>query len=1043
MMSMSFRQLLQELSHKPVQKKLATTFQETEEKDWGQLKQALEQAEANETSRISDAKKGRNYNLNRYSDIVPFNDNRVRLSGKSDYINATHIVLPESISATRYIATQGPLNHTIGDFWAMVWENQVHDIVMLANPVEARRPKCAVYWPPTPGQTIVPKPSAAGHSAPITVTLRDERPLDDASSGIVVRSLLLRHDAHPSESRIVRHIHYTEWPDHGVPLSPVPLLRMLKALDSSASKGPVVVHCSAGVGRTGTLITLDAAMRFFATHDDYAGDIVADVFRCLRAQRTLMVQNQQQFIFCYQAELEQWNQAVEFFDQREYDSALESIADSAKIHFNIGLILGRKGDHNAGIEAYTSALELDQYLVVAYFQRGVAKMVLQRNDQALDDFNKALQYLRDNEFIDYTQIGLDYKVYTCEVLYNRALCFFCLGQEEDARADLKDASKHTAEERHSWIKKAVQCNGMDCPLYCVPKGIIYRPSASKLKSTKKIDFLGSAKVIASADGKDNFTGFKGALVRKETLKNMATMTHQKSMRVKRSSPPPELSNSSQLARSNTMPIHRNDAPPAMHYAQTASQTSGISQGLATNGGGYSLHNGMNSSRVPGPVARSGTLVKMQSTGNLSTVKETEYTSSSARDTYSDGDGSEASSPAGRSATIQSDTTSPDVLSPDPKPTTDNSQSPESGPRGPVDPLDIIRAGLARRATLKNQQQQQQQQGGGPRPGIPQRSLTMKAPTHEIDYSGINGGGGSNSLPGHGAVRRMNTMGSAAPGGSYMERQVNGNSHSMDNIYEEQSSNPAEARVARTEIIIPAVQQNISTAYDNTSPDYYGSSDDIQPMTHMQQQQQQQQQAGRSKSLPQHPGIAHAQSSISTVMMSPPLSQEEIAAARGIAGIGLHGMGGAYGSASSMSPPSAMSPAGSTPGHYSPLNGSSSAIPPMSAGSGILRRAPTKKDAMKVKVHYGQEIVNLMVPKGASFDLLQAKVEAKVLASTNAGHDEGERKPGTLRIRYLDEDGEAVLMTDEDDYELAKAYAGGDMSSPETNVVERLELWSSF
>ncbi|KAJ2841586.1 hypothetical protein GGI22_007838, partial [Coemansia erecta] len=344
----------------------------------------------------------------------------------------------------------------------------------------------------------------------------------------------------------------------------------------------------------------------------------------------------------------------------------------------------------------------------------------------------------------------------------------------------------------------------------------------KLKSTKKIDFLGSAKVIASADGKDNFTGFKGALVRKETLKSMATMTHQKSMRVKRSSPPPELSNSSHLARSNTMPVHRNDAPPAMHHAQTTSQANGASQNLSTSSGGYPMHNGMNSSRAPGAVARSGTLVKMQSTGNLSAVRETEYTSSSARDTYSDGDGSEVSSPVGRSATIQSDTTSPDVLSPDPKPATDNSQSPESGPRGPVDPLDIIRAGLARRATLKNQQQQQQhqqqqKQGGGPRPGIPQRSLTMKAPTHEIDYSGINGGGGgsSSSLPGHGTVRRMNTMGSSVPGGGYMERRMNGNDHSMGNIYEETSSNPTEARVARTEIITPAIQQNISTGYDNT------------------------------------------------------------------------------------------------------------------------------------------------------------------------------------------------------------------------------------
>ncbi|KAJ2089362.1 hypothetical protein IW138_003530 [Coemansia sp. RSA 986] len=1028
MMSMSFRQLLQELSHKPVQKKITATFQETEKKDWGQLRQAIEKAEANESSIISDAKQGRNYNLNRYSDIVPYNNNRVRLSGKNDYINATHVTLPEAISSMRYIATQGPLNHTIGDFWQMAWEQHAQAIVMLANTVEAKLPKCAAYWPAAVGQTIAPK-SSSGHGSGISVTLQDERLLDMVS-GVVVRTLLLRHEMHPAEPRTVRQLHYTEWPDHGVPLSPVPLLRMLKELDSAnlgRAGSPVVVHCSAGVGRTGTLITLDTAMQFFAKHEDYAGDLVADVFKCLREQRTLMVQNQQQFVFCYQAELEQWNQAVEFFDQREYDSALE-------------------------IEAYTKALELDQYLVVAYFQRGVAKMVLQRNDQALDDFNKALQYLRDNEFIDYTQIGLDYKVYTCEVLYNRALCFFCLGQEKDAQADLDDASKHTVEERHTWVKKAVQCNGMDCPLYCVPKGVIYRPSASKLKSTKKIDFLGSAKVIASADGKDNFTGFKGALVRKETLKNMASMTHQKSMRVKRSSPPPDLSNNSLLARSNTMPVHRNDTLPQMQHAPSASHV-GMSQSMGSNGGGYPLHNGTNSSRGPAMAARSGgsgSLVKMQSTGSLSTVKEAPYAPGSDRENDSDGGGSAVSSPADMPMNIHSDDTSPDVLSPVPKPAANRSPGADSGQRGPVDPLDIIRAGLARRATLKNQQQQQPQQG--PRPGLPQRSLTMKShgPTHEIDYSGINGSS-TGSYPGNSGIRRMNTMGSSAPTGGYMERHNNNvNNRNMDDIYEEDPSPvPTEARVARTEIIAPAVQKNISTGAGRASPDFYGSSDDMSPAAQIQQHN-----AGRSNSLPQHPGIAHAQSSINSVMMSPPLSHEEISAARGVTGLqgsssnGSHQQHhmGTYGSASSLSPPpSVLSPTGSAIGHYSPLNGSgsNSANPPMSAGSGILRRAPTKKDAMKVKVHYGQEIVNLMIPKHASFDLLRAKVEAKVLASTNAGQDGGDKKSGSLRIRYLDEDGEAVLMTDEDDFELAKAYAGGDMSSPETNVVERLELWSSF
>ncbi|KAI9501519.1 hypothetical protein BX070DRAFT_227986 [Coemansia spiralis] len=751
------------------------------------------------------------------------------------------------------------------------------------------------------------------------------------------------------------------------------------------------------------------------------------------------------------AELEQWHQAVEFFDQQDYDSALDvfsTIADSAKIHFNIGLILGRKGDHNAAIDAYSKALELDQYLVVAYFQRGVAKMVLQRNDESLEDFNNALKYLRDNPFIDYTQLGLDYKVYTCEVLYNRALCFFCLGQENHAHADLADASKHIKEERHSWVKKAIESKGMDCPLYCVPKGVIYRPSASKLKSTKKIDFLGSAKVIASADGKDNFTGFKGALVRKETLKNMAAMSHQKSMRVRRSSPSPEMAIGSGLSRSNTMPIHRNEQSTPTGPSPLA----GNSQGGIGN---YSQSSGT-SRMAAGLRAEPSTLVKMQSTSALASSTSTaggrfnqqphhnNQQDALYRDNESDGGASTSSSPEATPATLHSDSTSPDVLSPiAPKSAMKKSPGASASPRGPVDPLDIIRAGLARRATLKNQQQGQPQQGS--RPGIPQRSVTMKVPTRGDEYSDEDSRDTAAMASGSNGVRRNNTTVSSGLSGHADISRIDDRFHGeLESPFADRSPPlPSGAQIARTEIIAPVVQrshtelqvhQDISAGHSaSMSPEYYASNDES---SHHSQLQQPVPTYG-SSSLPQHPGVAHAQSSLNPVMMTPPLSHEEIAAARGIAGIGLNNNmhAGTYRSSSSLSPSSSMaSPISAS--HYSSLNGA-----PMSAGSGILRRAPTKKDAMKVKVHYGQDIVNLMVPKHATFDTLRLKVEAKLISS-NPSDGEG-RSSGALRIRYLDEDGEAVLMTDEDDYELAKAYAGGDMSSPETNIVERLELWCSF
>ncbi|KAI9501517.1 protein-tyrosine phosphatase-like protein [Coemansia spiralis] len=283
MMSMSFRQLLQELSHQSVQHKVASTFKQTSLEDRERMAQEMELASRYESSNISDAQCRSNYDLNRYSDVVPFNHNRVRLAeGKNSYINATHIKLPDNISTTKYIATQGPLNHSTGDFWQMIWEQKAQSIVMLANPVESGRNKCAVYWPSAAGEPIASRLSNEGTG--VLVTLLGERQL---------------------EHEILRQLHYTEWPDHGVPLSPVPLFRLLQELNSgkqnATDSGPVVVHCSAGVGRTGTLIIMDAAMQYFTTHDDYAGDLVADAFKSLRKQRTLMVQTQSQLVFCYQA----------------------------------------------------------------------------------------------------------------------------------------------------------------------------------------------------------------------------------------------------------------------------------------------------------------------------------------------------------------------------------------------------------------------------------------------------------------------------------------------------------------------------------------------------------------------------------------------------------------------------------------------------------------------------------------------------------------------------------------------------------------------
>ncbi|KAJ1831942.1 hypothetical protein IWW55_002892 [Coemansia sp. RSA 2706] len=291
MTSVSFRQLLDALPKQAVAKAVGASFKDEEVKDRERMQQAMD-CGGDQNSSVEDAQRGRNFDLNRYHDVLPFDFNRVRLSGKHDYINASHIELPEQISSHRYIATQGPLPHSVADFWRMVWEQRAAAIVMLANPVEAGRTKCATYWPTAVGDQLT--------AGDLTVTLSNQRSLENCPA-VAVRKLLLQQ--HTGEARTVTQLHFIGWPDHGVPQSPVPMLQMIRELRETVkppADSPVVVHCSAGVGRSGTFMVVDAAVDYFAQNSDYSGDLVADAFRSLRSQRTLMVQTLAQYMFCYQ-----------------------------------------------------------------------------------------------------------------------------------------------------------------------------------------------------------------------------------------------------------------------------------------------------------------------------------------------------------------------------------------------------------------------------------------------------------------------------------------------------------------------------------------------------------------------------------------------------------------------------------------------------------------------------------------------------------------------------------------------------------------------
>ncbi|GAB1291493.1 Receptor-type tyrosine-protein phosphatase H [Apodemus speciosus] len=195
-----------------------------------------------------------NMGRNRYRNVLPYDWSRVPLQPLqeepgSDYINASF--MPGLWSPKEFIATQGPLPHTVSDFWRMVWEQQSHTLVMLTNCIESGRVKCEHYWP------LDDQPCVHGQ---LRVTLMSE----EVTENWTVRHLQLFH-MKEQQTLTVRQFHYSAWPDHGVPYSPDSLLAFQKVLrqwlDQTMDGGPPIVHCSAGVGRTGTLIALDVLLR--------------------------------------------------------------------------------------------------------------------------------------------------------------------------------------------------------------------------------------------------------------------------------------------------------------------------------------------------------------------------------------------------------------------------------------------------------------------------------------------------------------------------------------------------------------------------------------------------------------------------------------------------------------------------------------------------------------------------------------------------------------------------------------------------------------
>ncbi|XP_059210770.1 receptor-type tyrosine-protein phosphatase delta-like isoform X6 [Centropristis striata] len=225
---------------------------------------------------------------NRYANVIAYDHSRVLLSAidgipGSDYINANYIDGYRKQNA--YIATQGSLPETFGEFWRMIWEQRSAIIVMMTKLEERSRVKCDQYWPTRATETY----------GLIQVTLLDTVEL----ATYCVRTFALFKNG-SSEKREVRQFQFTAWPDHGVPEHPTPFLAFLRRVKACnpPDAGPMVVHCSAGVGRTGCFIVIDAMLE--RIKHEKTVDIYGHV-TLMRAQRNYMVQTEDQYVFIHDA----------------------------------------------------------------------------------------------------------------------------------------------------------------------------------------------------------------------------------------------------------------------------------------------------------------------------------------------------------------------------------------------------------------------------------------------------------------------------------------------------------------------------------------------------------------------------------------------------------------------------------------------------------------------------------------------------------------------------------------------------------------------
>ncbi|XP_023682496.1 tyrosine-protein phosphatase non-receptor type 18 [Paramormyrops kingsleyae] len=260
-----------------------------------------------------------NTKKNRYRDILPYDQSRVLLNllkeeFESDYINAS--LIQGATKNRLYIATQGPLSNTVIDFWRMIWQYEVKVIIMACKEIEMGKKKCEQYWPPCTKTAII---------GPFVISnLNESLPNEE----VVVRTFSVKYQ---DETRGLSQFQYMAWPDHGIPLVSDGLLGMMDMAQKvqASSAAPLVIHCSAGCGRTGVICALDYIndlLKIKRIGEDFN---IMDIVLEIRSQRPSAVQTKEQYEFLYHIVSQMFENALKS-SSNHYQNMMEPCYDNVR-----------------------------------------------------------------------------------------------------------------------------------------------------------------------------------------------------------------------------------------------------------------------------------------------------------------------------------------------------------------------------------------------------------------------------------------------------------------------------------------------------------------------------------------------------------------------------------------------------------------------------------------------------------------------------------------------------------------------------------------